>query len=231
MFNGHRRTAFFVRGQFQNTLVYYLNVVYNLLEILTLIQGRYIMVNRAVLSLFGFLVVFGVFGCSSEVAVEPGVPVCMSLGSRGEAMKLCEDVLVGMHFEIEKFDTGKGFIKTRPLRGAQFFEFWRIDNAGSENASTSNMHSVLRTAELQLAESDGRFCVECKVQMRRLSIEEAKLTNSSTNTGIFSGGSRTFQKLHPDTENLEWIDLGQDSALEKRILGRIMYKFEKVSGK
>lgn len=189
------------------------------------------MVNRAVLSLFGFLVVFLGFGCSSEVAVEPGVPVCLSMGSRGEAMKLCEDVLAEMHFEIEKFDTGKGYIKTRPLRGAQFFEFWRIDNAGSHNAAMSNQHSILRTTELQLAESDGRFCVECKVHMRRLSIEEAKLTNRSINRGIFSGGSRTFQKLHPKTENLEWIDMGPDSALEKRILGRIMYKFEKVSSK
>ncbi|MCF7956621.1 MAG: hypothetical protein K9M75_12530 [Phycisphaerae bacterium] len=188
------------------------------------------MVNRAVLSLFGFFVVFGVFGCSSEVAVEPGMPVCMSLDSRLEAMKLCEDVLVRMYFEIEKFDTDKGYIKTRPLRGAQFFEFWRIDNAGSENASMSNLQSVLRTAELQLAETDGRFCVECKVHMRRLAIEETDVADSSKNTGIFSG-SRTFQKLHPDTENLEWIDLGPDTALEKRILGRIMYKVKKVSGK
>lgn len=184
------------------------------------------MINRAVLFLFGFFVVIAVFGCASEVAVEPDVPVCMSLDSRGDTMKLCEDVLAGMHFEIEKYDVEKGFIKTRPLRGAQFFEFWRIDNAGSENAAMSNQHSILRTAELQVDQNGGQFCVECKVSMRRLSIEETEMTNTSINRGIFSG-SRTFQKLHPDTKKLEWIDMGEDKKLEQRILGRILYRFEK----
>jgi len=185
------------------------------------------MINRAVLLLFGFLVVLGVSGCSSEIAVESGAPVCMSADSIDQAMKLCEDVLVKMHFEIEKFDTDKGYIKTRPLRGAQFFEFWRKDNAGSKNAAMSNQHSVLRTAQLQVTENQGKFCVECSVDMRRLSIEEAELADNSINTGIFSGGSRTFQKLHPEKEKLDWIDMGSDSELEKRILGRILYKIEK----
>lgn len=185
------------------------------------------MVNRAVLFLFGFLVVFGVFGCTGEVAVEPGVPVCFSADSRGAAMAVCEDVLVRMHFKIDKFDVDKGYIKTRPLRGGQFFEFWRSDSVGTENKRMSNMHSVLRTVELQVDESEGQFCVECTTHMRRLSIEETKVTNSSLNRGIFSG-SRTFQKLHPKSENLEWIAMGSDEKLEQRILGRILYKGGKL---
>jgi len=185
------------------------------------------MVNRAVLFLFGFLIVIGVFGCSSEIAVEPGVPVCLTSASRSEAMDTCEDVLVGMHFEIEKFDLDKGYIKTRPLRGAQFFEFWRSDNVGSKNTGQSNLHSVLRTVELQIDEDQGRYCVECKSQMRRISIEKDELDNHSVNSGIFSGGRSSFQKLRPKSENLEWIQMGPDTDLEQRILGRILFKDQK----
>ena len=184
------------------------------------------MINRAVLFLFSFLAVFGVFGCSSGSAVlplAPGEDVCFTTDSLAAAMAVCEDVLVRMHFEIEKFDVDKGYIKTRPLRGGQFFEFWRSDNVGAENSKLSNLHSVLRTAELQVAESDDQFCVECTVHMRRLSIEETEITSYSINRGIFSG-SRTFQKLRPDTEYLEWIDMGSDSKLARRILGRILFK-------
>jgi hypothetical protein len=155
----------------------------------------------------------------------------MSADSRVETMKLCEDVLVRMLFEIEKFDVDKGYIKTRPLRGGQFFEFWRSDNVGSENSKRSNLHSVLRTVELQVDESGGQFCVECTSHMRRLSIEESDITSFSISRGIFSGGSRKFQKLHPEAKDLEWIDMGSDSELEKRILGRIMFKGEKAAGK
>jgi hypothetical protein len=185
------------------------------------------MVNKAVLFLLVFLVVFGVFGCSSEISVEPGVPVCLFEGNIGEAMDICEDVLVKMHFQIEKFDVDKGFIKTRPLRGAQFFEFWRSDNVGAENKKNSNMHSILRTVELQITENNGEFCVECDTRMRRLSIPSRDLSGSTGKGGTFTGSSRSFPKLRPDTDNLEWIEMGTDSALEQRILGRILYKSEK----
>lgn len=185
------------------------------------------MINRVILCVFGVLVVFGVLGCSSEVYVKPGVPVCLSSTSRDQIMDLCEDVLVRMQFEIEKFDTDKGYINTRPLRGSQFFEVWRSDNVGADNRATSNLHSILRTVELQITEDNGSFCVECKSQTRRLSIEESELSNSSANFGIFTGGSRTFQKLRPVQENLDWIDLGPDPELQQRILGRILARDEK----
>jgi hypothetical protein len=187
------------------------------------------MINRVVLLAFGVLLVFGVFGCSSEVfvePVEPGVPICLQSASQADLMAICEDVLVRMHFEIEKYDVEKGYVKTWPLRGAQFFEFWRSDNAGKDNGVISNLHSALRTVELQITGSQGQFCVECKSRLRRLSIPESELTSTGVSAGIFTGGSTRFQKLRPVSDDLDWIEMGSDTALEQRILGRILGKSE-----
>jgi hypothetical protein len=184
-------------------------------------------INRVVFWLFSITIVIGIFGCSSQVHVDPDTPICLSYSNQADLMAVCEDVLVRMNFEIEKYDVDRGYIKTRPLRGAQFFEFWRSDNAGSANASTSNLHSVLRTIELQLTDDNGGFCVECTSQLRRLSIPEPKLSSTSINNGIFTGGSRTLQKLRPKQRNLDWIEMGSDTKLEQKILGRILAKIEK----
>jgi hypothetical protein len=179
-------------------------------------------INKFVVFTLGILLVFGLFGCVKQVHVEPDQPICLSAASRTQLMDICEDVLVTMQFEIEKFDVDKGYIKTRPLRGGQFFEFWRSDNAGSTNFSDSNMHSVLRTTELQITPDADGFCVDCTVLRRRLSIKESELTSSSINTGIFTGGSRTFQKLRPIQKDLDWIEMPADTKLQQRILGRIL---------
>ena len=184
------------------------------------------MINRVVLLAFGVLLVFGVFGCSSEVSVEPEVPISLQSASQADLMTICEDVLVGMQFQIEKYDIEKGYIKTWPLRGGQFFEFWRSDNAGSENKAISNLHSVLRTVELQLTQADGQFSVECKSRLRRLSIPERKFSGTMNSAGVFAGGSWKFLRLRPVSENVDWIEMGSDSALEQKILGRILAKSE-----
>ncbi len=184
------------------------------------------MTNRVVLLVFSVLLVFGVFGCSSEVYVEPGVPISIQSASQEDLMTICEDVLVRMHFEIEKYDIDKGYIKTWPLRGGQFYEFWRSDNVGAENAAISNMHSVLRTVELQLTETDGRFSVECKSRLRRLSIPETDLSATASAGGIFTGGTTKFQKLRATSEDIDWIEMGSDSALEQRVLGRILARYK-----
>jgi hypothetical protein len=67
--------------------------------------------------------------------------------------------------------------------------------------------------------------------MRRLSIPIANLSGKSTREGTFTGKISGFPKLRPDTKNLEWIEMGTDSAIEQRILGRILYKSEKKKKK
>ena len=68
--------------------------------------------------------------------------------SRGDPA--AERVLTRMHFAIEKLDAEQGVVKTRPLRGAQFFEFWRSDNVSSYDCEEANLQSVRRTVELRV---------------------------------------------------------------------------------
>ena len=76
----------------------------------------------------------------------------------GDLMEVAEDVLAGMYFTIEKADAQNGLIRTRPLPGAQFFEFWRSDNIGTDNTIAANLHTIRRTVTLDISQQD-RSCV------------------------------------------------------------------------
>lgn len=169
-------------------------------------------------------------GCASDFQLEPGEPLCLSYSSRPQLMELCEDVLAGMQFVVEKYDPQDGYIKTRPLRGGQFFEFWRKDNVGFDNFAEANVQSLLRSIELDIIETGDRFCVQCTSSVRRLSIPETDIVSFSQNPGIFTGGSVTMQKLRPVSPDVEWIELGADPKLEVNILKRIAAKAAKLKG-
>jgi hypothetical protein len=157
-------------------------------------------------------------------------------------MEVAEDILVKMHFTIEKADTNpatlgidtrrwRGFIRTRPLTGAQFFEFWRSDNVGAGNWLESNLHSIRRVVELNMSEQDegppqsgNRLCINCDVQIYRLSLPERRLNSSARAYDMFSKSSPALQRIELNAEQKEdmaWIDLGKDTQLAAEILKRI----------
>lgn len=148
-----------------------------------------------------------------------------------DLMDLAEDVLAGMHFTIEKADVLRkesqgqsGLIRTRPLSGAQFFEFWRSDNVGADNTLAANLHTIRRTVTLDIGQQDQELHIGCEVQTQRLSLPQRQVSNSARVYGMFSQSSRLLQrlKLNPDQEKeMAWIDLGRDSQLEAEILKRI----------
>jgi len=148
-----------------------------------------------------------------------------------------EEVLAGMHFEIDKIDSETGYIKTRPLEGAQFFEFWRSDNVGAQNWLLGNLHSVRRTVELKLVlhkESQGLSevegfdkYIECVAHVQRLSMPEQHVTSSARAYELFSRSAPVLQtlRLNPEQQKkLAWIDLGNDTELETEIVKRIETK-------
>ena len=139
-------------------------------------------------------------------------------------MQVAEDVLIKMHFDIAKADYGRGYIRTRPLAGAQFFEFWRSDNVGLDNQLLSNMHSIRRIVELNITNSDGNPDIDCKVYVQRLSIPQREIWSNSQAYQAFTRSSLEFQRLelNPEQEkDMAWLDLDRDTKLEKEILKRI----------
>jgi len=141
-----------------------------------------------------------------------------------DLMEVAEDVLTGMHFTIEKADIQNSLIRTRPLPGAQLFEFWRSDNIGARNTLEANLHTIRRTVTLNITQQNNELRIDCDVHVQRLSLPEQQVSSSARVYGMFSQSSPSLQRLQLNPEqkkDMEWIDLGRDLQLEAEILKRI----------
>ena len=152
-------------------------------------------------------------GCAGTQRYEALDQICLPDTPKAEAMQIAEDVLSKMHFTIDKADTEQGLLRTRPLPGPQFFEFWR-----SDRSAEANLHSIRRIVELNISQQAEKLCIACDVKVQRLSLPELR------GTGPGARGTRSMQrlKLSPkQRKGMAWLDLGKDTRLETEILKRI----------
>lgn len=178
------------------------------------------------------LTALALIGCSTQPVVSTE-PISFVGANKVRAMAVAEDVLLDMHFSIEKADTDKGYIVTKPLRGGQIVEFWRSDNATAVSNLESSIHSIQRTVQLDITEVGSQVTVDCNVNVRRLSLPENDHITQMQAAGMFTSSSSSLQKLEIPEEQakqMEWIDLGPDPALEKRILQLIQNRISAVEG-
>jgi hypothetical protein len=183
----------------------------------------------------GFLLVFGILaaglaGCGKPQMMQ-AQPVCLEAISQDKLMQIVDKTLFSMQFEIEKYDVENGLIRTRPLRGKQFFELWRSDNAGGFNTAESNLQSLQRTIELTFQPQQTGVCMQCQATTQRLSLPEEPIQGYYTGAGLYNkGSSQSRQQLDVDTnkqKEMKWVDLGRDAALEQKIIERIQQKISK----
>ena len=163
-------------------------------------------------------------GCAKQQQLQTLEQICLPATAKADAMQAAEVVLGKMHFTIEKADVEQGLIRTRPLPGAQFFEFWRSDNVGDLNSAEANMHSIRRVAELNISRQDSQLCIGCNVNVQRLSIPEQQISSSARAYRMFSQSSPAIQTLilHPRQKTgMAWVNLGSDTMLATEILKRI----------
>ncbi len=158
-------------------------------------------------------------GCAQERCGETATPaqtrqVCTELADKAEVMQAAEDVLVKMGFSIGKADARAGLIRTRPLSGAQFFEFWRGDSVGAFNTAEANLHSIRRTVQLEITEQGRRLCIACRARTERLSLPDQQADS------LFSASATSLRKMQ-QRSGIGWIDLGDDTRLSGKILERI----------
>ncbi|AQQ70003.1 hypothetical protein SMSP2_00340 [Limihaloglobus sulfuriphilus] len=137
-----------------------------------------------------------------------------------EAMQLSRDVLNRMYFNIDKYDVDKGVIITEPLRGGQFFELWRSDNADGSAKLDSNIHNLVRTVSLDLAKEQKGVRISCISNVKRLSMPGREAYSVSQTGMLYSKRGKGTNTLVPKDE-YSWIDLGRDKALETRITEQI----------
>ena len=162
-------------------------------------------------------------GCAEQQQYPAAKPMRVENIDKLRVMKAAEDVLVKMYFTIEKANPEIGFIRTKPLQGAQFFEFWRSDNVGADNWLASNLHSIRRIVELNINEQDKDLYINCDVKIYRLSLPEREIRSVHV-YDLFSTSGPTLQRiqLHPEQKaNMSWTDLGKDEQLATEILKRI----------
>ena len=162
-------------------------------------------------------------GCAEQQQYQAAEPLLMKNTDKLRVMEVAEDVLVKMYFTIEKANAENGFIRTKPLQGAQFFELWRSDNVGAGNWLSNNLHSIRRIVELNISEQDKDLHINCDVKTYRLSLPEREIRSAHA-YDLFSVSSPALQRiqLHPEQkEDMAWIDLGKDQQLAAEILRRI----------
>jgi hypothetical protein len=162
-------------------------------------------------------------GCAEQQQYQAAEPLLMENTDKLRVMEIAEDVLVKMHFTIEKANVENGFIRTKPLQGAQFFELWRSDNVGAGNWLANNLHSIRRIVELNINEQNMGLHINCDVKIYRLSLPEREIRSAHA-YDLFSTSSPTVQRiqLHPEQKaDMAWIDLGKDGQLATEILKRI----------
>jgi hypothetical protein len=166
-------------------------------------------------------------GCASQPpAYQTAEPLRLQGVPYAQVFDAAEETLDRMRFAIEKCDAEQGLIRTEPLRGAQFFEFWRNDNAGWSNVAEANLHTVRRSVELRVTQQAGLVCVACDVSIQRLSLPENEVASISQAYRMHSRSSTVMQRLQLSPQQrrgVAWIDLGQDSRLAARILDALAH--------
>jgi hypothetical protein len=163
-------------------------------------------------------------GCAAPRQDKTVDKICVTSVGNAQAVLAAEDVLADMHFIIEKSDARQGFVSTKPLQGAQFFEFWRSDNVGPYNSLEANLQSLRRTARLSMSKTGNRLCIACNVNVQRLSIPQQQVGSSARAYQMFSESTVSVRmlSLQPgQKQQMAWIDLGTDDGLAAVILNRV----------
>ncbi len=189
-------------------------------------------------------------GCGGQNAVPPPTTqiVCEDGVTAAEAVQAAASVLTRMHFSLEKMDAEAGVVRTRPLRGAQFFEFWRSDNASVSDTEEASVQSIRRIVEVRVRTEDrgqrtedgsayslqptaSGLCVSCAVAVQRLSIPESEVAGDSEAYRINVGRTPALQRLWlspQQQQRMTWIDLGEDPDLAAKILARVEQELQRA---
>ncbi len=189
--------------------------------------------NRSFLSLVAAGLMVLCLGCTEGHYRTASGPIDLGNARKSQVMEVAEQVLRRMHFTVEKYDVDKGIIRTKPLSGAQFFEFWRKDNVTLLAAAEANLHSIRRTIEVTVADKAGAIIVDCHAKVTRLSIPEMQITGMSQAARLYTNSDAGLQRLRlnaEQAENMAWIDLGEDAVLQGRILEQIQNRVMRLKG-
>jgi hypothetical protein len=182
-------------------------------------------------------------GCGRpNVSPEPALLVYTGPATKAAVVQTAHEVLSRLHFPIEKLDVEQGVVRTRPWRGAQFFEIWRRDNASAYGAAEANLQTIRRMVELRVTRegpepvtedpnAPGPWRLTCAVSVQRLSLPENQIPSISQTYRMHSQSTATAQRIAvtPQQEQaMAWVDSGPDPALAAEILQRVSRRLARL---
>lgn len=162
-------------------------------------------------------------GCGGNQKAGMVNEITLTNMNKQQVVEISQDVLRDFNFSIAKEDVNTGYIRTRPLTGGQFFEFWRKDNADSRDVLESSIQDIRRTAQVNIRQADGKLAVNCVVKVQRLYLPQMSAENAGMRFDRITGQRiRTTElSLNIDTKTITWIDLPDDAKLSAEILKKI----------
>lgn len=121
-------------------------------------------------------------------------------------------------FEPAMNDYRGGLMTTEPKTSPQWFELWHRELRTPGAIAESSLATIRRRLRLEFSRlPDGRFAVEPKVIVERLSLAERRITSAMHYRGTLGPGRQ--QQFGPSDQSRErpgryWYAIGRDGELE-----------------
>jgi hypothetical protein len=117
----------------------------------------------------------------------------------------------------------EGRLETRPQIGATVLEPWRGDSANSYERWESTLQTIRRRAVVHMLPAAGGYQVQVTVLKELENVGRPEF--ASTATAVFSNDNslrRFSDPLDPHSPSRGWIPIGNDLALEQRMVAKIL---------
>ena len=117
----------------------------------------------------------------------------------------------------------EGRLETRPTIGATWLEPWRGDSVGSSERWESTLQSIRRRAFVHMIPTTGGYQVQVTVLKELENVGKPEFATTPTAIFTFDNSLNRFTPpLDPASPPRGWIPIGNDPALEQRMVAKIL---------
>jgi len=141
------------------------------------------------------------------------------------------EVLVSYHFTIDRRDRRAAEIRTRPMAGKYFFEWWRRDTVGLDQGLESTIQPIYREVTVQIRPSgEGKYEPVVSVTVSRLLTVGDNVRNSREAFDMLViPGRRRREDISITRSDPSRDKLGKRSSGDEALANRIADKIRRIA--
>jgi hypothetical protein len=145
-----------------------------------------------------------------------------------ELWSAAEEACSRFGFPPATTDYRGGLLTTGARISPQFFEIWHDELRAAEDVAESSLATVRRRLRFEFSRTrDGRYVVEPKVIVERLSLAERRITNAVDYRGALGPGTeQRFGPAGAAVPGSYWYAIGRDADLEASLASRMAERAE-----